>query len=619
MLADLASGRADGAWLHRLVDYVEAGIDLADHRVLIVLKLLLVDRAQPTLPDAWREPLEHAVLGFRYWLDEPGEDSMCRWSESHQLLFSVSEHLAGQLFGERRFGSDGRLGSVKRQRGRERLMAWLGDRFRHGFSEWLSNTYYELDIVGLTLLVEHSDDQELADRAALVLDLLLLDLALHRFEGRFVASAGRAYRAQKMSPKRAEINGILGAAFGTPPRFDPEHLASLFLDRERYRVPAVITEIAHADGARRILTSHGMNVEEAIDDVTARMAGAAADERRDELVRVLWGMEAITTTQSIGVTLEAFTRYRLQRNRFLAPLTRFARLPVRRASGTIMRALNPVTQGVALQRANVQTFRTPHYLLSSAQHHQPGAFGDQQHLWQASLPGDIAVFSTHPGATMLSGEARPATPSAWVGNGINPDVAQVDNVLLVVHDLRARPGYLEGRRHELSHLFFPFSRFDETTLGPSFVAGRKGDSFIAVMGIEPLEMVSEHELVQRGPITAWAVVVTDRGEYARLDDLVRAMRGFRLRYQRGVLSFQASMARQPGEQRTSHAWELAFGKGLRVDGVPINGRYARYDCDWVTMPHGATQLEVHGRTSTLVLDWARGIRAEVPLRGSSGE
>ena len=46
---------------------------------------------------------ERALLSFKYWPDEPGIDSMCTWTENHQIMFAANEYLAGQLFPERAF------------------------------------------------------------------------------------------------------------------------------------------------------------------------------------------------------------------------------------------------------------------------------------------------------------------------------------------------------------------------------------------------------------------------------------------------------------------------------------------------------------------------------------
>ena len=62
-----------------------------------------------------------AILNFKYWMDEPGHDSMCYWSENHQILFAACEYLAGQLYPNEIFSNDGRKGKEKQERARIRI------------------------------------------------------------------------------------------------------------------------------------------------------------------------------------------------------------------------------------------------------------------------------------------------------------------------------------------------------------------------------------------------------------------------------------------------------------------------------------------------------------------
>ncbi|WP_203567453.1 hypothetical protein [Aestuariimicrobium ganziense] len=602
----MANGTADTTWVHHMIDFIDARIDLADQRLMVVLALRL--GGGDLLPQALRDEIDRCLVGFRHGMDDVSTDSMCTWTENHQAMFAVGEFLSGQLLPDKVFSHTGFSGAQHRERGRTRLLWWLEDRFRHGFSEWLSGTFYELDIAALTLLVEHSQDDDLTTRASMVLDLMLLDMALHRFEGRFVACEGRAYRKPKMEPVRSELNGILAAAFGAPPRFDPQTMTSIFVGRSRYQVPRVLDEIARADGAHLIRTSHGRDPGEAVEGSRMRHRDRDGDEARDDVLRAAWGMQAFTTPETVGVTLDGMRRLGLASNRYLAQLGPFLRLSPRMARATL-RALNPITTGLVLPRANIVTHRTPRHVLSSTQHFQPGEFGDQQSLWMASLPNDIRVFGTHPGASTLGSEVRSATPSAWVGNGINPDIGQVDNVLLVLHDLRLRRGYLEGRRHELSHLYFPFVKFDESTLTERMVAARKGDSFIGVVALNPIEMSSEDELLQRGTLTGWAVVLSDRGEYSSLSEFTTMLKAATLDMRRTSLVFDAVLG-LGDRPRAPHRIELRWKQGLRVDGVGRNASFGRYDCAWVQAPRGASTITVTGRDSSLRLNWTTGTRSQ---------
>lgn len=595
LAADLASGRRDPSWLTLRLDFIDARLDLSDHRLVGVLKLYLA--ASDLLTEQQRERIERTILGFKYHWDEPGVDGMCSWSETHQLLFGVCEYLAGQTFEGRVFSNDGRTGRQKRRRAAERLNGWLYDRFHHGFAEWLSNTYYELDVIGLSLLIDHADDPDLVTRASMVLDLVFFDLALHRFRGRFIASAGRAYARQKTRPSRAEVNTVLDDAFVGAQSFDPDQLAAVFVGRDRYRVPRPVVEVAMAPGAHRIHTSHGLDLTEALLDV-ARRPGLSTEERRQAVLRLLWAMEAFVTPEGIAPSLEEMRRTTLSQNRFLVALGRYQGMRSNWVATAALRAINPIQQGAALHRANVQTFRTPHYLLSSAQHYQPGRFGDQQHLWVAALPGDISVFATHPGATLLSSEARPSTPSAWVGNGLNPDVAQSDNVLLALYDTSGRAGHFEGYRHEFSHLYFPFARFDETSLGDRFLVGRREDSFIGVLATSPLEMVTEAEVVQRGQVTGWAVVVADRSEFGSLAHLSDWLRRSAVRLRGSTLDWVTP----------EHRYALSFGRGFRVDGRVVTSNYPRYDTEWARVPRDPHVVTIRAAREHLWLDWDAGVR-----------
>ena len=593
---DVADGRRDEAWLTRRLDFIDARLDLSDHRLLGILKLYL--RGGDLLRQEQRERIERTILGFKYHWREPGADSMCTWSETHQLLFGVCEYLAGQALPDRRFSNDGRSGAEKRDLAERRLRGWLDDRFLYGFSEWLSNTYYEIDIIGLSVLADHAGDPDLAARATMVLDLLFYDIALHRFEGRFAATAGRAYSRQKARPGRAEINTILREVFETPQAFDPDELAAVFIGRDTYQVPRAVRDVADFGGEVEVRASYGLDLDEVEAEVVRREPRDPA-ARREARLRLLWAMEAFTTPEGISATLEEFRHTTMGRNRFLAPLARFEKLPPRLAP-TVLRTFNPITQGAALQRADVLTYRTPHYQLSSAQRHQPGCFGDQQHIWQAMLPGDISVFGTHPGSTTLGGESRPPTPSAWVGNGINPDTAQHRNVLLASYDTVHRSGYLEGFRHRFSHLHFPFSRFDETSLGERWLAGRRGDSFIGIVALEPLELVTEAEVLQRGAVTAWGVALTDRSEFGTLTHLVEALKRHPLERRGPRLTWRTP----------DHRFDLVSGADFLVDGVPQSTSYPRYDTPWSHVPRRPTEVTVATEKHRLRLDWVDGVREE---------
>ena len=56
---------------------------------------------------ALRERARRAILGWRYWMDEPGNDVMWFWSENHALCFHTTQYLAGQAFPDDVFVNSG--------------------------------------------------------------------------------------------------------------------------------------------------------------------------------------------------------------------------------------------------------------------------------------------------------------------------------------------------------------------------------------------------------------------------------------------------------------------------------------------------------------------------------
>ena len=99
--------------------------------------------------------------------EDPENDAyrteMTFWSENHQVLFATAEYLAGQLWprtifrvgnsfrreGAGKTRSTDLLGSQRMDRAKPRLLRWLNDRMRFGFSEWNSPGYYDEDLTAL--------------------------------------------------------------------------------------------------------------------------------------------------------------------------------------------------------------------------------------------------------------------------------------------------------------------------------------------------------------------------------------------------------------------------------------------------------------------------------------
>ena len=80
---------------------------------------------------------------------------------------------------------------------RSRLLGWLDDRLRFGFSEWNAPGYYEEDFAALFNLVDFALDDQARTRAAMAIDLMLFDMARLSHRGSFGVTGGRSHFKHK--------------------------------------------------------------------------------------------------------------------------------------------------------------------------------------------------------------------------------------------------------------------------------------------------------------------------------------------------------------------------------------------------------------------------------------
>lgn len=133
---------------------------------------------------------------------------------------------------------------------------------------------------------------------------------------------------------------------------------------------------------------------------------------------------------------------------------------------------------------NKVCYRTPDYMLASAQDYKPGEKGYQEHIWQATFGPDAVVFVNHPPVISEDGAHR---PNFWAGNYILPRVAQWKDVLFALHNLP------EDDWLGFTHAHFPVYMFDAYEVRDNWAFARKGDGYLALYASNGLS------LVKRGP------------------------------------------------------------------------------------------------------------------------
>lgn len=575
----MSTSDLDEARVRELVAFVDARRTGADQRVLTLLDWCFGD----AIPDLRGLDLavQRAILGFKYNIDEPGTDSLDYWSESHGLAFAAAAYLAGHRFAERTFPSPACRGAQLAERAEARLRRWLSRRFRRGLTQWLSPQPYVEALAALTLLVQFAPDPDIATRAAMVADMVVLDLAMHHFEGSFAATQGVC--AQAGTPANRAAERLLDLFFGEPPvDLDPDSPLAIVARSTAYRPPPVLREIALGDRPRLIRQNTGFD----FDEIEAEAGDPAS------ATLLAWELGGFCRPETVGISLRGFRSWKLQHNRQLESIQRLAGFGGGHVLPGTIRMLNPLSQGRALTSVDLVTFRTRHYLLSSSQRYRPGEFGHRQRPWQAALPGGINVFSNHPGAVDR------AACTDWTRCGVLPDVVQHEHVVLALYDLRTRPGFGGPPRDLATRLYFPFVRFDETRLGYTWVAGQARGTFIGIVSLAPLEMISRDQLVQRGAVTGYGVVLGDRSQFTSLGDFSSQLKlaGLRLRGGSLVLTHGGS------------TYQLDHRRGLLVDGEARQGTGLRYDTPWVRAAKDARVVSIEAGGRHLRLDWTAGTR-----------
>ncbi len=584
--------------------YVRGRYDCSDFRLQSMLRILYLH--PDDLDDATRRTMEETLAGFSYWMDQGGPDSMCYWSENHQVLFAASEYLAGKLMPAAVFTVDGRTGAEHMAMARARLLSWLSLRWRYGFSEWYSNTYYVEDIAPLANLADFAGwdrgpvpgDREVAVKAATILDLLLYDVASQSFHGSFVSSMGRAYEQGKKGGDGDSMRSVSEFLWGRRPGPERIGMDLNFTLARVYRTPAAVLAVGRDASTVVVKASSGLDVDE--------LRGEGLVGQRDVQIMMQWGMEAFTNPPVITNSVRYAHRHGMFANSFLNDLS-VVNVGLLRATGLlgpVSRLLHPVTDGVAIQRANVYTLRTPYYQLSTVQRHHPGEYGDQQHVWSANLPGRFAVFTTHPAAPLAARGALSGSPGYWVGNGRNPDAAQDGSSVLTIYAIPEQKGFMERSLVGFTHAYFPVQKFDEALVEGRYAFGRSGDAYLALVAREPLAWAegSDDDLVQSGRLAYW---ICEMGS----PESDASFAAFRERVRANPVAFDPATRTLTWESR-GRTLRLAYGGAFTVDGKAADTDYPRFDSPWVRADREPDTLAIRAGGRELFLDFDALVREE---------
>jgi hypothetical protein len=522
--------------------------DTTDFTMLYLLNLR--EAYGDELPADTRAAIDKRFLAFKYWYTEPTPagvvDNKYYWSENHRIIYHTIEYLAGLTFPDQTFTNDGRTGAAHAATAKQRILDWLDEKVRFGFSEWHSDVYYQKDVDPLLTLAEFAPDRDVANRAAMVLDLFMLDIALHLQKGNFGATHGRSYMKDKSTALDQDTFALSKLVFDdTSEAYTPgtDAGATLFARAKKYRVPAAITAIAKYD--RPMVDVEHMNVPlDPSAPVTPNPSppyGISFDDPNN--VPFWWERGAQTAWQVVPLTIQTLDQYGLWDSQFYKPFK-----PLRDAVGNDMDAaqnlahqLAPVLAFGLLSEVHTYTYRSADVMLSTAQDYRPGVFSEQSHSWQATLDEHAIVFTTHPKNEPQRGTQWPDDDGYWTGTGSMPRSAQLRTVSINVYDPQFTPlgppldafSYLD-----YTHAYFPQEKFDEVVTHGNWTFGRKGNGYVALWswhtphwrdhttdGTFTHGLTKPFDLVAPGKDNVWISEVGDSSRWKTFDAFVNAVAG----------------------------------------------------------------------------------------------
>lgn len=581
------------------LDHVKARRDCSDFRIHGLLRLLYQFSDSPLWDDPLKASVRECVLSFKYWPDEPGIDSMCYWSENHFILYASAGYLAGQLYPDETFTNSSQTGREKIAITRPRILRWLDLRFKTGFSEWLSNVYYEEDLAALLNLVDFCQDPEIRQRATMVTDLLLADIALNTFHGAFGSTHGRSYEHGKKWAQGESTASVCRLLFGLN-RFQGGDMAAVSIAlSQNYRMPRVLYDIATDIDRPEVINKQRAGI---------RLTDApqyGLNYHRLEDGMTFLTMEAYSNPKTVNLFVRMLNEYNWWENSFFAPFKahrqlietayQFQALPL------LVWLFRHDVQRNQRDEANIYTYRTPDYMLSTAQDYRPGYGGDQQHVWQATLGPGAVCFTTHP--ARRSGE----TPNYWAGSGTLPRVAQIKNVAIAVYKVSTAKGLYVTNEFEFTHAWFPKDQFDEVIERDGWYLARRGDAYLALWSRQPCHWQTEEgedkdrELIAPGKKNVWICELGSRSANGDFGAFVERIVQAEVR----CADLQVTYV-SPSQGQLEFGWR---GPLRQQQNTIALGRYPRYDNTYVHADFPASGMTFHCNDQSLELDWA-GLRRE---------
>lgn len=626
------------AMLRVQADYLGHRFDCSDFRAQLLFKIY--KDCASALSERCAALIKKTLLNFKYFMDEPGDDSMCYWSENHQILFAVSEYLAGQEWPDEVFTNSGMTGREHRQKAEERIYAWMKQRFAFGFSEYLSNNYLAEDLAPMANFIAYAEDEAAVDRMKSIMDILWLDVALNSVNNRFCAVSSRMYGNNKAgnfygNSIAPAMNHLWGKEAADALLSDksisetekrhiranlkkrPNHILICFCDlvkKGKYVLPPVIREIALSQDNLEIKMGCGLSPRDLAHE------GLIGQQPRQIMAQL--GAETFTNPEVIRNTLQYLKTNGMFSNSFVSyfkftGLTALRWIDLQKLS----EKHKVMPHGIATGRGNVYTYRTSTYALSTVIANDPDRCGAQDHEWSANIGETLALFTTHPAG---NGQNRySSSPGYWIGNGRRPMSVQYKNVNITIYKIPQKKRLGEFGLSPITHAYMPVDFYDEFMLSENIAFARKNNVFVALISdgelkFKPYDYESlkglfsnlktelppellpsrEFDLCRSGG--AYHCYITELS-----DATVETFESFRQRILSNPVHFSlGSVSYQTAFGSISSSFDGEF----RINGTDAEKVFDRYDCRFCKSARKASSLRIQSDFHSLLLDFDKAER-----------
>lgn len=193
---------------------IRARKDCSDFHLVVVMQIEKMFGSK--LTEEVQIAIRKVILEFRYWITEPGDDVMWFFSENHSLLFHICQYYAGKTYPEAVFTNSGLTGREQKEKAEALLEHWFSVFFRELITEWNSNAYIPVDVLGLCGLYNLEEEgSHFRDLAGKALDCLFRDLAVNEHKGMVMTTFGRSYEKESKGNYAAGTSSLLYIAYNT--------------------------------------------------------------------------------------------------------------------------------------------------------------------------------------------------------------------------------------------------------------------------------------------------------------------------------------------------------------------------------------------------------------------